>query len=81
MYSIVGSSWRLKDSVGVLALSRIMLQAETPSQRIMLLQVAIQSTTMCSNYLSPYTDVYIHVYVQCSSTYNVHAHNTFTKTQ
>jgi len=39
VYDIVGSSWRLRDSEQVIAISRIMLQAETPSQRIMLLQV------------------------------------------
>ena len=39
VYDIVGSSWRLRDSEQVIAISRIMLQAETPSQRVMLLQV------------------------------------------
>ena len=39
IYDIVGSSWRLKDSEQVIAISRIMLRAETPSQRVMLLQV------------------------------------------
>lgn len=39
VYDIVGSSWRLKDNEQVIAISRIMLRAETPSQRVMLLQV------------------------------------------
>ena len=41
VYDIVGSSWRLKDSDQVIAISRIMLRAETPSQRVMLLQVRL----------------------------------------
>lgn len=49
VYSIVGSSWCLKDSVHVLALSRIMLQAETTSQRGMLLQVSERSSRYSIN--------------------------------
>ena len=43
LYDIVGSSWRLKSNNQVLAFCRLMLQAESPSQRIMLLQV-LQAT-------------------------------------
>ena len=43
IYDIVGSSWRLKSNDQVLAFCRLMLQAESPSQRIMLLQV-LQAT-------------------------------------
>lgn len=39
IYDIVGSSWRLKRNEQVLAFCRLMLQAESPSQRTMLLQV------------------------------------------
>lgn len=43
IFDIVGSSWKLKDEDQVLSISRTMLQAETPTQRIMLLQV-LQAT-------------------------------------
>jgi len=39
IFAIIGSSWRLKECDQVVAISRTMLQAETPSQRTMLLQV------------------------------------------
>ena len=43
LYDIVGSSWRLKSNNQVLAFCRLMLQAESPTQRVMLLQV-LQAT-------------------------------------
>ena len=39
IYDIVGSSWRLKNTDQVIAISRIMLQAERLEQRVMLLHV------------------------------------------
>ena len=41
IYDLVGPSWRLKTGDQVVAISRTMLQAETISQRVMLLQVRI----------------------------------------
>ncbi|CAI8025463.1 Histone-lysine N-methyltransferase SETD2 [Geodia barretti] len=43
IYDIVGSSWRLKNTDQVIAISRIMLQAERLEQRVMLLHV-LQAT-------------------------------------
>ena len=50
VYDIVGSSWRLKDSEQVIAISRIMLRAETPSQRVMLLQVRLAAWLLSSKH-------------------------------
>ncbi len=81
VYSIVGSSWRLRGSVQVLSLSRIMLQAETTSQRSMLLQVGGTSTVHVGLlyimsvpyiFMCLYT-VHVHTISSiCSQVHNVH---------
>ena len=51
VYDIVGSSWRLRNTDQVISISRIMLQAESVGQRVMLLQV-LQVYTFRSSHMT-----------------------------